>query len=216
MPRIARIVVPGLVHHVTHRGNRSGNLFFTAEDRTVYRRWLAEYSARYEMEVWAYCLMSNHVHLLVVGQREDSMSSAIGRTHMRFARWINQRQGWSGHLWQNRFFSTPLDHDRLWRAVRYVERNPVRAGIVGRAEDYLWSSARCHCNGVDDALLADSRPFPGPIADWSAWLSEGLEPEVLAELRRNTSAGRPTGSRAFAARLEERSGRVPQEVQGTG
>ena len=160
------------------------------------------------MEVWAYCLMTNHVHLLVVGHRPDSLASAIGRTHMRFARWTNRRQGWSGHLWANRFFSTPLDEHHLWQAVRYVELNPVRAGIVERAEDYPWSSARAHCFGTDDALLADSRPFPGPIAHWSSWLAQGLDPEAIAELRQNTATGRPTGSPEFTSRLEQQLGRL--------
>lgn len=204
MARFARVVVPGLAHHVTHRGNRQQPVFLTHQDRRRYRRWLAEYAETYDLEVWAYCLMTNHVHLIVVGQQVHSMASAIGRTHMRLARWVNHSQGWSGHLWANRYHSTPLDDTHLWRAVRYVETNPVRARIVDRAEDYPWSSAQAHCHGLDDPLLADSRPFPGPITNWRAWLAEGIDPDHAEFLRKRTSTGRPCGSEAFTTDLEQR------------
>ena len=208
MARFARVVVPGLAYHLTHRGNRGADVFFTPGDREVYQSWLGEYADAYGLEVWAYCLMTNHVHLLAVARERDSLAMAIGRTHMRFARWVNRRQGWRGHLWGNRFFSTPLDEPHLWQAVRYVELNPVRAGIVRRAEEYPWSSARAHCLGSADPLLSESRPFLGRVADWSAWLAQGLDLEAIAELRRNTSTGRPTGSPEFTARLEEQLGRM--------
>ncbi len=208
MSRIARVVVPGLAYHVTHRGNRGQDVFFEPRDRTVYKRWLGEYAARYGLEIWAYCLMTNHVHLLVVARTESSLAKTIGRTHGRYASRQNRRHGWTGHLWANRYYSTPLDEAHAWAAVRYVERNPVRAGMVERAEDYPWSSARCHAMGEPDPLLSPQRPFPGGIEDWSSWLAVRVHRKLADAIRKNTLAGRPTGSREFVEALEARLDRT--------
>ena len=202
MARFARVIAPGCAYHVTHRGNRQGNVFLTHQDRVTYRRWLAEYCDRYAMEVWAYCLMTNHVHLLVVGHQPRSLANAIGRCHMRYARHLNRRMRWSGHLWANRFYSTPLDDAHLLHAARYIETNPLRAGLATHPAGYLWSSARAHCRGLHDPLLSASRPFPGLIKNWSEWLVQDSEPQVLDLLRANTKTGRPTGSTDFILRLE--------------
>jgi putative transposase len=208
LPRLARVVLPGLPYHITHRGNRRQDVFFRQQDCRTYKRWLGEYAERYGLEVWSYCLMTNHVHLLVVARRSDSLAMAIGRTHGRFAQWQNKRNDWSGHLWANRFYSTPLDEEHLWTAVKYVELNPVRADMVDRAEHYEWSSARSHARNQPDRLLAPSRPFPGMVENWSDWLAiEPLKEQVEA-LRKNTSTGRPTGSDEFVARLEARLART--------
>ena len=208
LPRLARVVLPGLPYHVTHRGNRRQNVFFRPQDRRIYKQWLSEYAKRYSLEVRAYCLMTNHVHLLAVAHASDSLAAAIGRTHGRFAQWQNRRNDWSGHLWANRFYSTPLDDQHLWAAVKYIELNPVRAGMVERAEDYPWSSARCHARNHSDELLAPSRPFPGKIENWSDWLATEPRQEEIEALRKNTSTGRPTGSDAFVTRLEASLARV--------
>lgn len=207
MARFARVVVPGCAYHVTHRGNRRGEVFFRNEDRDVYRDLLLEYSGRFGLEIWAYCWMSNHVHLLVVAHRPDSLARAVGVSHRRYSWHVNRRQGWSGHLWANRFFSTPLDAPHLLHAVRYVELNPVRAGLADEPIDYPWSSARAHARGLVDPLLSPGRPFPGSIEDWSAWLRKGLEPEHLESLRVNTATGRPSGSPEFVLQLEKTLGR---------
>ncbi len=104
-----------------------------------------------------------------------------------------------------RFFSSPLDEPYLWAALRYVERNPVRARMVRRAETYAWSSAAAHCGRRPDALLTQApvwRDLLAAVADWSAWLAEGDEPEELAVLRRNVDKGLPCGSETFIDRLE--------------
>jgi putative transposase len=119
--------------------------------------------------------MSNHVHLLVTGHRKDSLSKAIGIAHQRYSSLLNQRFGWTGHLWANRFHSCALDGEHLWAAVKYIELNPVRASMVARAVDYPWSSARAHALGERDVLLSSSSPFPGAVADWQAWLEGSLE-----------------------------------------
>jgi len=215
MARIARVVVTDCPNHVTQRGNRGAAVFLTPQDRRFYLKWLRFYSKRYGLAVWAYCLMTNHVHLIVVGTKPDSLAKAIGRTHLRYANWVNARNGWKGHLWTNRFFSTPMDEIHLWGAVKYVELNPVRAGIVKQASDYRWSSARAHCLGELNPVLDDRRPFPGPIGDWPRWLQLPESDGLIARVRERTKTGRPCGSDLFCRQLEERLGRrLALEVRG--
>lgn len=135
MPRIPRPVFSGVPHHITQRGNRRENVFFSDEDRVVYLGWLAHYCAKFQVHVLAYCLMTNHIHLVAVPEGESALEKVFRPLHTRYAQRINGAMRWSGHLWQGRFFSSPLDEIYLWAAIRYVERNPVRAGIVRRAED---------------------------------------------------------------------------------
>ena len=207
MARFARVVLPGCAYHVTHRGNRGNPVFLTDCDRGRYLDYLREYSSRHRLDVWAYCLMTNHVHLIVVGHEWESLARAIGHAHRRHAQAVNRDRGWTGHLWANRFYSTPLDEGHLWAAVRYVELNPVRAGNVGSAIDYRWSSARAHAGLGADPLLAPGRPFPGRIQDWVRWLAEGVQPEVCQRIRKNTATGRPSGSAEFTIWLENQLSR---------
>lgn len=130
MSRIARIVVPGFAHHVTQRGNRRADVFETDDDRHAYLRFLKQYADKHGLAVWAFCLMTNHVHLVVVPEREDSLAKALRDAHTVYAMRFNTRTRLSGHVWQGRFYSCPMDESHLWAAVRYVERNPVRAGTV--------------------------------------------------------------------------------------
>lgn len=206
MPRTARIAAAGLTYHATHRGNRGCDVFFEREDREAYLRWLAAAGARHGLEVWAYCLMTNHVHLLVRGLRAESLARTMHELQGRYARRINAERRWRGHLWANRFFSHPLDGDHLWSAVRYIERNPVRAQIVACAEDYEWSSARAHCGLEGPGVLSTSRPFPGRVSDWKSWL-ELEDPPSEEQIRAACRTGRPTGGTDFVARLEKRLGR---------
>jgi putative transposase len=207
MGRNKRLVLPGYPHHITHRGNRRGNTFLTEEDRWTYKEWLIEYTERYEIAVWAYCFMDNHIHAVAVPALITSFSFTFRALQGRYARWINWKYDSTGHLWEGRYFSTPIDERRLWTAVRYVELNPVRAGLVERAEDYPWSSARAHCNGIFDPLLAPSSPFPGSIEDWSDWLKQGITDQEAMEIRRKTQRGEPYGSDAFVKKLEDALGR---------
>lgn len=208
MARLARVVLPDFPHHVTHRGNRRENIFYHETDRDVYLSWMREYCVKAQLDVWAYCLMTNHVHLLVVPRREDSMARGIGLAHRRFAVWQNLRKNWQGHLWSDRYFSTPLDEKHLWSCVRYIERNPLRAGMVERAEDYAWSSARSHVTGSEDGLLSPSRPFPGLVGDWSQWLGSEQQMEEVEEIRRCTQTGRPCGTMSFVQQVSELTGRI--------
>ncbi|MCX7015468.1 MAG: transposase [Candidatus Sumerlaeota bacterium] len=209
MARFARLVTPGIPHHITHRGNRRADAFLRDEDRTRRLVFLKAYAKAARLDILAYCLMSNHVHLIGVPEGENSLARGVGLAHRRYAVWLNRREGWAGHLWANRYFSTPLDDAHHREAIRYVERNPVRAGLATRAEDYPWSSARAHCGGPPEAALAANQPYGDwGIEDWSDWLSQPEDAECLAALRRYTASGRPCGDAGFVDRLEALTGRV--------
>jgi putative transposase len=208
---MARVVIPGCPHHVTQRGNRREDVFFTAGDRERYVEWLGEYAAAHGLEVQAYCLMTNHLHLVVVPKAEASLGAAMKPLGMRYAQHVNGVPGLGGRLWQGRFFSCPLDDERLWAAVRYVERNPVRTGMVDVAEAYRWSSAAAHCGLRQNAVLSDSCELLSRLGPqrWSQWLREPWEQEavMMERLRACTYSGRPAGGEGFVSRLEAMVGR---------
>lgn len=208
MGRTARAVAVGFPYHVTHRGNHREPIFFSDDDRRAYLADVAEGCRRYALDVWAYCLMPNHVHFLVVPRAADAMAGAIRLAHGRHARRIHRREEWTGHLWANRYYSCCLDGPHLWRAVRYIELNPVRAGLVLRAADWPWSSAPAHAWDEPDELLSPTRPFPGGVEDWSDWLAEGLRDDEIEDLRCHTRTGRPLGDPTFVDRLESLLGRI--------
>ena len=211
MPRQPRTVFTGVAHHITQRGNRREEVFFSDEDRIAYLTWLQEYCRAFDVEVLAYCLMTNHIHLVAVPASDDGLQRVLKPLHMRYAQRVNRARGWKGHLWQGRFFSSPLDDAYLWAAVRYVERNPVRAAMVARAEDYRWSSAAAHCGKWTDGVLSQradwGRTFSA-IEDWSAWLAEGDEEEEIRIVRQNIDKGLPCGSADFVKRLSQQVGRA--------
>ncbi len=208
MPRIARIAVLGIPHHVTQRGNNHEVIFFDDDDRRRYLEWLRGYINHYGVVVWAYCLMNNHIHLVAVPQKIDSLSNALRDAHMRYAQYINRRYNRCGHLWQGRFFSCALDEVHLLAAVRYVERNPVRAGQVMQAEEWPWSSAPAHIMSRSDGLLSGDTALISLVKDWKKFLRESDDIKTLAQLRRNTMAGRPFGSSEFIRRIEGLISRV--------
>lgn len=214
MPRIPRVVWAGVPHHVTQRGNRRIPVFYTDDDRKAYLKLLCEYAGKHAVKVLAYCLMTNHVHLVVVPETSDGLHRAFKPLHMRHAQQVNRAHGWNGHLWQGRFFSSILDDTYLWNAIRYVELNPVRARLVEKAEDYRWSSAGSHCSSRrDPSLTTDAswrRRFKA-IGNWSDWLARGVDDESIELLRRNANKGLPCGSAAFVAGLERTTGRTLHE-----
>ena len=205
MPRLARVIIPNIPHHITQRGNRRQPVFFSEEDRQLYVRVLLDQSRRYGVTFWAYCLMDNHVHFVAVPQAPDSFARAFGEAHRRYTSVIHQREGWTGYLWQGRFASFPLDEARVVAAVRYVERNPVVAGMVRVAEEYPWSSARAHVLKRHDPLVSACF-LEEQIRDWAAYLGEERD-EERALIERHSRTGRPLGSAAFVERLEQITGR---------
>lgn len=197
MPRAARLVVPGLPHHITQRGNRQQAIFFSDRDRSRYVEMLAEACVQQGTRCLAWCLMDNHVHLILVPATADGLRATVARTHTRYAQRINHGQGLSGHLFQGRFASYPMDDAHLMVAARYVELNPVRAGLCRQAEEWPWSSARAHIGGPADGLT-DAAELGRHIRNWRAYLSEGLEAadrddEIEAAMR----SGRPLGQPAL-------------------
>jgi putative transposase len=207
MARIARVVVPGLPHHLTQRGNRRQPTFFSDEDYAEYRQLIAAACARCGTQTWAYCLMPNQVHLVMVPSTQDGLRCALGEAHRRYTRGINFRQGWRGHLWQERFHSFVMDEPHLLAAVRYVERNPVRAGLCETAEQWPWSSARAHLSDEDDELVS-VRALLDLVPDWAGYLAEEDSDLLADKVHRHARTGRPLGSDAFIQGLEARLGRV--------
>jgi putative transposase len=206
MARLARIVAPGFPHHVTQRGNRREPIFFEDGDQEVYRDLLAEQVKRRGVEVWAYCLMPNHVHLILVPSDELGLGLAIGEAHRRYTNFVNARGRWSGHLFQSRFASVVMDEAHLIAAARYVPMNPVRARLVARPDAWPWSSARAHLAGQDDGLVA-VRPLLDLIGDFAAFLARDGDPSAAKALRAAETTGRPLGAEAFIQGLERLLGR---------
>jgi putative transposase len=219
MARFARVVAIGTAHHVTQRGVDQQRVFFTDADRNIYLDCLTKYCAQARARVLAYCLMSNHVHLVMIPEEAQSLAVAMRRTHARYALYLNARRDRTGHLWQNRFYSTALDEEHLWAALRYVERNPVRANLTGRAEEYKWSSAAAHVgtDGTGSGMLDwEFHTSAGGAERWRRLLAEPEEMLAIRRLQRGTFTGRPVGSPEFIARLEKELGRPLAARTGPG
>ncbi len=211
MPRQARVVFPNIPHHIIQRGNRREDVFFSDNDRKQYLEWLKEYCKEQKVEILAYCLMTNHIHLLAVPSTEDGLQRVLKPLHMRYAQKINREREWKGHFWQGRYFSSPLDGEYLLFTTRYIERNPIRVKKVRKAENYKWSSARGHCGIIQDDILTKKMKWLNKykgIDNWRQWLSIKEEKEKTDLIRRNTEKGIPTGSVRFIRRLEKLSDRV--------
>jgi putative transposase len=213
MARLARLVIPGLPHHITQRGNRRQQTFFNDGDYAAYVELMAEWCREQGVEIWGYCLMPNHVHLIAVPKTEDGLRRAIGEAHRRYTRRINFREKWRGYLWQGRFASFVMDEPHLLAAARYVELNPVRAGLTLDAEQWPWSSARAHLSGSNDRLT-NVAPMLAMINDWRGFLNSAIHEEELRDLREHGRTGRPLGSATFVERLEVIAGRVLKPQKG--
>ena len=201
MARIARVVVPRYPHHVTQRGCRRQQTFFNDGDYKHYLDLLQSTKASAGVEVWAYCLMPNHVHLIVVPETEQGLSRFLGPAHWQFALDINRRMGWKGHLWQERFHSFAMDEPHLYAAVRYVELNPVRTGLCTLAREWRWSSARAHLSG-EDACLVSVQPMLERVDNWADYLS--CQNSVVSDdsIRKHGQTGRPAGDDDFIGTVE--------------
>ena len=206
MIRLARVVVSGVPHHVTQRGNRRLETFFEDDDYWAYLDLLAASCAEAGVAVRADCLMPNPVHLVLVPEERDGLRQALGEAHRRYTRRINFREGWRGHLWQERFHSFPMDEAYLLATARSIELNPVWARLVRKPKAWPWSSARAHLAGRDDALVQVA-PLLRRIPDWARFLAGGMVEDEIEQIRKHSRTGRPLGPKRFVERLERRLGR---------
>jgi putative transposase len=221
MARLARVVVPDHPHHVTQRGNGRARTFFGDDDYALYRDLLAEHCRAAGVAIWAWCLMPNHVHLILVPSDADGLRRALAPVHRRYAGIIHARRRRTGHFWQGRFGAVVLDEAHLAAALAYVALNPVRARLVARARDWRWASTRAHLSGRDDGIttLAEIR---SRIPDFAAFLAGGEDAEAIARLRAAESIGRPLGDERFIAAIEQstarnlRSGKRGPKPRGQG
>ncbi|MCP4073759.1 MAG: transposase [Hyphomicrobiales bacterium] len=214
MARLARLVVPALPHHVTQRGNRCGQTLFEDGDYQLYRDLLADAARKAGTQIWCYCLMPNHVHIIVTPGDEDGLHRTFSDAHRRYTGYINARMRVTGHLWQGRFGSVVMDEEHLFHAVRYVLLNPVRAGLAKRPQDWKWSSARAHLAGRDDDLVdvsatlqryGDFDSIPGDYTDADSGPGDEM---AFIRLRQSETTGRPLGSNDWLKQLEQQSGRI--------
>lgn len=208
MARQARIVLPDTPHHITQRGNRGEPVFFEKSDYEAYIDFLAEECADKGVFIWAWCLMANQIQLIAVPRKENALGRAIGEAHRRYTRRVNERNNWRGHLFQDRFFSYPMDEMHLLNAVRHIEMTPVMAGIAPKPESYLWSSARAHIKDREDKLLSPDKPLLHFVSDWSDFLQEWPKEADTDLIERHLQTGRPRGSDYFLDSVESMIGRT--------
>jgi len=211
MARIARVVIPGIPHHITQRGNRQQKVFFRDEDYLYYRDIIAEGCKKAGMEIWAYCLMPNHIHLIAVPPEKDSLRAGLADAHRRFARRMNLREELTGHVWQDRFASFPMDEEHTLAAARYIEMNPVAANMVKHPQDYRWSSAKAHLSGQDDALVTVKPMLDwigSGVRGWAELLDGAVEEKMLQSFTLHETTGRPLGNRDFLTQMEKKTGRA--------
>jgi putative transposase len=209
MTRLARVVAVGVPHHVTQRGNARRFILDGDADRRVYLDLLRQSIELHCITLTGYCLMSNHIHLIGTPGKSDSLARALKDTHGRYAAYWNATHHSSGHVWQGRFYSCPLDEAHLWEALRYTELNPVRAGLVAKAENWEWSSASAHC-GIARAntyLTMESWQARWSVCEWRTFLAAGEAESELTAIRNCTYTGRPLGTTEFIRSLEREANR---------
>ena len=213
MARIPRVVVPNFPHHVVQRGARRMDVFFSPDDRQQYLDLLTRSASKHALDFLAWCLMSNHAHFVVVPRQRKSLSATFGEAHRRYTRMINFRKGWRGHLWQERFHSYPMDERHLVAAVRYVEMNPVHAGLVHKPEEWEWSSARYHLGLIPDDWVVRERGLFGLVNDWRDYLT-GTDSQDTTDYELHLRTGRPLGAGDFLDRLEQLIGTSLRRKKG--
>ena len=210
MPRRPRIIFSQMPHHVTQRGNYRQNVFENINDYQKYSYLVAEYAIKYQVEIIAYCLMQNHVHFIVIPFAQDGLARLFNTAHMRYSQYKNRQKGKKGHLWQGRFYSSVLDGSYLLHAMRYVEQNPMRAGLVKKANEYVWSSARQHLGLEKDSIIKTTgnekiTQMVGAKTDWQEYLNHS-DAMMEEKMRVKTKKGLVIGSEEFIAELEQKTG----------
>jgi putative transposase len=213
MARLARVVIPNIPYHITQRGNYKQVVFRSVNDRHEYLKWISFYSQKFEVEILSYCLMNNHVHFIAVPRKEESFAKLFNIAHMRYTQYYNAKIKNKGHLWHGRFFSCALDEIHLLNAIRYVEQNPVRAGMVKSVIDYQWSSARARIEQIDDLLVKRYPKIPNGDT-WLSFLSEQENQEFIDKFQLHTRTGRPIGREDFTKKIEKLTGRILTKKPG--
>lgn len=205
---MARVAIAGIPHHVTQRGDRNERVFFSDTGRRYYLELLKSLSDRHGLSILAYCLMDSHLHLVVVPRKKGSLTATLKSVHLRYSQYVRQTRGLKHRLWQGQFYSCPLDERFCREAIKYDERNPVRAGLTRKAERYAWSSAAGHLGKTENMVLAERHRYGRKIRNWARFLGRAQDREVVARLKLHTGTGRPLGDKAFVRRLEKKTGRV--------
>jgi len=210
MARLARVIALDVAHHVTQRGNARGYILNFDADREVYLGLLRENLERHQADLIGYCLMSNHVHLVMVPRQANALAKALKHVHGRYAAYWNATHCSSGHVWQGRYYSCPLDQPHLWQALRYTELNPVRAGLVAAAESWAWSSAAVHCATANEEGWLTMQPWAQQwnACSWRDYLKAGAPESEAQSVRQCTHTGRPLGSEEFVSEMERKTGRL--------
>ena len=205
MARFARVVAIEVAHHVTQRGNARQFILNSDADQEIYLGLLRENMEEHRASLIGYCLMSNHVHLVMVPHQTDALAKTLKHTHGRYAAYWNAKYRSSGHVWQGRYYSCPLDRPHLWEALRYTELNPVRAGLVAEAEAWIWSSAAVHCGAAtaNGWLAMEGWKEQWDVSRWREFLAAGETESERRAVRRCTHTGRPLGTEEFVHELEE-------------
>ena len=209
MPHIARIVAVGLPHHITQRGNYRQDVFLDDNDRVQYLSWLKEYSTKFGLSILVYCLMQNHIHFIAIPNRKDSLSKTFNSSHMRYSQYFNRKRKVTGHLWQGRFYSCVLDEPHLITAARYIERNPVRAGMVKKPWQWRWSSAQAHIDNKRYLINLENlfKLIDMSKDSWREFIDSEDDPQTIEDVRKYTLSGRPLGTISFIEKLEKKFGR---------
>ena len=202
MPRQVRIVLPGEAHHVTQRGNYQKEIFEETNDFRQYLFYLKEYSEKYHIDILAYCLMRNHIHIIGIPHDKESLGMVFNTLTMRYSQYVNRKIKSCGHVWQGRYFSCVMDEIHLYRAIRYVERNPVRAKMVNSALNYEWSSARIHAGMQNEGFIALGKSFDMSAKEWKAYLHEE-DNAMTDEMRLKTKRGLVVGTETFIKNAEK-------------
>lgn len=211
MARVARVIAEGYPHHITHRGNNHQGIFSDEQDRKKYLALIKTYSKKYQVDILSYCLMPNHVHFIAIPHNVESLAKTFNCVQMIYAQYYNEKQGMCGHLWQGRFYSCVMNEQHLYACARYIERNPVRAKLVGDAKMYQWSSARVHCGIEQEDVLGVQKLFDyieDGIVNWKEFIQEEDNQQEMTRIKECTNKGLPVGDDGFVREIETKLSRT--------
>lgn len=215
MPRQPRLVVPEYPHHVILRGNNKSAIFYNDTNRRFFIECLKETKEKTKSTIYAYCLMINHVHLLIVPSTEKSLGNMIQSLGRRYVQYINKLHKRTGTLWEGRFKSSLVSKDEyLLTCSRYVELNPVRAKMVKHPKDFPWSSYNFKAEGKQDELLDNDPVYMGlgktpkeRQTNYKEWIERSVPDEELSLIRNTTHKGGIFGNKEFSEEIAKLVGK---------